>query len=866
MRRNRSLKKARAPAKLEQPFESCPIIKEEEDFRKAPFAFSRLRDLTAFDARCLGLAAPLAGGPWRAILWPMRAKPAGLLLLAASLAASGLPAAAECVASDPNANVGVLVRQCQEEYNAILVELAAARDQEDAAAARRAAEHLTRWEQAYRQLEPQIRADNDRIRNAQWDTGTIDGTPTQRSGGSRIELIDTSKATSLRGELGQLLAAPAKTDNDMHFLPIQMPMPVPEKPEDRQRSGERAERGDERLRGLPQPDPAQSGQVANDYLRAGRPADAARVLDRLIENGTPNPDAYLLRGEARRLSGDWQGAFADAQKALALGAEHPYAGELLGASRMQLERLGLAPARAAAPKRPEFDRPAEAAAKDAGAFGPGATPAMLATPVTMPGRGEPLLAAAEGKLRMRDYKGALFDLSRLLSRNPRDVRTLAMRARALNWGRNPQAAFHDAEEALKLQPDDPEALRERGYALLQLGQPAEALRDLNRAIRLDPKSALGYLYRAMALDRLDQHEAALRDYRRAAELDPGLRSFYDEAAGGAGRPAAPAGHAPARLWFWGAAGLIALVFLAAGLLPAWRKSAGQTTARRETVPQEPGPAAAQTLVPGAVLAGTYRVGRVLGRGGMGVVYEAQDLVLDRRVAIKQLRTPEGAAEELDRLLREARVVAALRHPNLAQIHTVIEEGGRLYLVFEHVAGTPLDKLLEERGPLSPGALSALLGGVCAALDYAHGQRVIHRDLKPANVMLAEDGGARVMDFGIAHRARADSGQTQTAAWGTPPYMAPEQEAGTVSRESDLFALGVMAYELLTGDRPFSGRVYGEKLSGRFPAASQRAPGLPPGIDAFFSRALHPDPAQRFHTGAEFLSGYQAAAQGRPARA
>jgi len=230
---------------------------------------------------------------------------------------------------------------------------------------------------------------------------------------------------------------------------------------------------------------------------------------------------------------------------------------------------------------------------------------------------------------------------------------------------------------------------------------------------------------------------------------------------------------------------------------------------------------------------------------------------------------------MDRFLREAKLVASLKHPNLAQILSVIQGGkgegfeGEVYLVFEFVRGRSLDRVLHERGPLPLEEVRRVLRDVCAALDHAHGSRVIHRDLKPSNVMVGEDGSAKVMDFGIAHRASTVSAETRTAAFGTPLYMAPEQERGRVSPASDLYALGVMAYELLTGQVPFDApsalALWEAKASKTFVPPSRLVPTLRPEADAFFDRALDPEPGQRFPSPGEFLAAFEGIGQ-TPARA
>jgi serine/threonine-protein kinase len=243
-----------------------------------------------------------------------------------------------------------------------------------------------------------------------------------------------------------------------------------------------------------------------------------------------------------------------------------------------------------------------------------------------------------------------------------------------------------------------------------------------------------------------------------------------------------------------------------------------------------------------------------------VVFEAWDLGLERKVAIKKMRTPDGAPEDYERFLKEARLVARLQHPNIVQIHTLVEDGGLLYLVFELVDGRPLDSVLGERVRLTPPEALDVVRDVCAALDCAHESRIIHRDLKPSNIMMTSKGDFKVMDFGIAHQAQSDAMMTQTGAWGTPPYMAPEQERGVVSRESDLFALACTLYELLTGGRPFGPGA--DKTLQTFKPVSSLAAGLTPQADAFMARALAGDPARRYHSGAEFAAAFASCLSGR----
>ena len=255
------------------------------------------------------------------------------------------------------------------------------------------------------------------------------------------------------------------------------------------------------------------------------------------------------------------------------------------------------------------------------------------------------------------------------------------------------------------------------------------------------------------------------------------------------------------------------------------------------------------------------IDRELGRGGMGVVYLADDKALDRKVAIKLMR-PEitGDLGELDVIMSEARLVAALKHPNIVEIYHVFTEGGQVHLVFEFVSGKTLDQRLKDETALKLSEAADTLRQLAEGLDYAHSKKIIHRDLKPSNIMYAPDGTVKLMDFGLAHRARVTvAQQTRAEAWGTPPYMAPEQEVGTVSKESDLYALGAMLYEMLTGESVFTGPNFlVQKREMIYEPPSKAKPGLPPALDGMIRKALQPEPADRFHSAKELYQAFTAA--------
>jgi len=207
---------------------------------------------------------------------------------------------------------------------------------------------------------------------------------------------------------------------------------------------------------------------------------------------------------------------------------------------------------------------------------------------------------------------------------------------------------------------------------------------------------------------------------------------------------------------------------------------------------------------GTVLGNRYTLTERVAGGGMGEVWEATDGVLGRTVAIKLLRA--GYADDsqfVDRFRAEARHSASLAHPNIATVHDYGEEDGSSYLVMELVRGEPLSRIITDRGPLGPEEVASLLGQAAAALEVAHQAGVVHRDVKPANIMVTEDGMAKLTDFGIA-RALHGSAMTKTGeVMGTAQYLSPEQAMGRpATPASDIYALGVVGHEMLTGRRPF----------------------------------------------------------------
>jgi len=244
----------------------------------------------------------------------------------------------------------------------------------------------------------------------------------------------------------------------------------------------------------------------------------------------------------------------------------------------------------------------------------------------------------------------------------------------------------------------------------------------------------------------------------------------------------------------------------------------------------------------------YKLIQRVGKGGMGMVYRAIELETGRTVAIKALRDEIKNDKTLvKRFLREAETVGCLHHPNIVELYNVVEEDNLFYLVFEFLDGENLDKILDEYEYLSFEEAMNVVLQISEALKYAHGNKIMHRDLKPSNIMILDRGGIKVMDFGIA-REVSDimtklTGTTEHS--GTLSYMAPEQHLGQECFSSDIFALGVTFYEMLTGELPFQGSdLYACKNEMAYEPPSKLKPELPAEADMIVKACLQADPEKR----------------------
>lgn len=269
------------------------------------------------------------------------------------------------------------------------------------------------------------------------------------------------------------------------------------------------------------------------------------------------------------------------------------------------------------------------------------------------------------------------------------------------------------------------------------------------------------------------------------------------------------------------------------------------------------------------VAGRYSIERELGRGGMGIVYLARDVALDRPVAIKLLPPHLAAApDSRERFLREARTAGKLSHPNIVPIHLVEERGDLVYFVMAYVDGESLGERIRRRGALPPSQAARIVQEVAWALAYAHKEGVVHRDIKPDNILL-EKGSERalVTDFGIARVADAGSMTAKGELVGTIHYMSPEQATGeAVDGRSDLYSLGVTAFHALTGRLPFEGSnlpaVIHQQVTEPAPRVALVAPRVPPRVAEAVDRCLAKDPDQRFGSAEDLATAVNADASAR----
>ena len=262
-----------------------------------------------------------------------------------------------------------------------------------------------------------------------------------------------------------------------------------------------------------------------------------------------------------------------------------------------------------------------------------------------------------------------------------------------------------------------------------------------------------------------------------------------------------------------------------------------------------------------LLGGRYRLLEHIDRGGAADVWLARDERLDRDVAVKLLGAKADDAFR-DRFTQEARRAASVTHPNVVTIFDEGQDGGDAYMVMEYVRGKTLRELIAERGPLPPHETSRLVGQIASALDAAHGAGILHLDVKPANVICTETGIAKLADFGVATAAH---GEAERELVGTARYVAPERIEGQApTPRSDVYGLGLVAYELLAGRPAFQGVETDDllrlRLEGAAPSLRSARIGIAPELDSVVAKALEREPRDRFATAGQFASAFRDAAE------
>lgn len=262
--------------------------------------------------------------------------------------------------------------------------------------------------------------------------------------------------------------------------------------------------------------------------------------------------------------------------------------------------------------------------------------------------------------------------------------------------------------------------------------------------------------------------------------------------------------------------------------------------------------------------GRYEIVRELGKGSMGVVYQAHDPQIGREIALKVLRPDRVSSEDfVQRFLKEARAIGRMQHPHIVTVYDVGEDQGTVYIAMEFLEGVPLNAYVRENSP-GPEEIVNMGIQVAESLDYAHRRGIVHRDIKPQNIMVAPGGIVKLTDFGIAHVEDPEaSHQTQAGEiLGTPNFMSPEQVMGKkVDGRSDLYSLGVILYELASGTRPFKG----DNLAAIFHAITSETPkkphelnpGFPPALSEIIMKCLNKAPEERFADGNELSDALRA---------
>ncbi|HSG01007.1 MAG TPA: protein kinase [Vicinamibacterales bacterium] len=266
--------------------------------------------------------------------------------------------------------------------------------------------------------------------------------------------------------------------------------------------------------------------------------------------------------------------------------------------------------------------------------------------------------------------------------------------------------------------------------------------------------------------------------------------------------------------------------------------------------------------------GRYHIVESIGRGGVSTVYRARDTELDRDVAIKALNTSTVDSVQIRRFEKEALALTRLTHPAIAALLELVEHDNQRLMVMELVDGETLDRLVRRQGPMAPARAAALLAQALAALAEAHRAGIIHRDIKPGNLMLTAAGPLKILDFGVALVSGTDPLTEAGFLVGTPGYMAPEQVTGQpVDARTDLYAVGLVFYFLITGKSPFSGKTPALVAQARLDTdptpAGTHIRGLPGWVDEVLARGIARKPGERFQSADDFREALERGIRNQP---
>ncbi|MFH2204882.1 MAG: protein kinase [Elusimicrobiota bacterium] len=464
---------------------------------------------------------------------------------------------------------------------------------------------------------------------------------------------------------------------------------------------------------------------------------------------------------------------------------------------------------------------------------------------------------ANAQILLRDFTGAEASARKAVALNRKSLEAYQNLAFALLEQEDYPGAIQSAVQGMREKTSDQITPKERRALAMLYAVTAFAHEGLELRVQAREDRAMHAREKSAAIEtasRIDEEQ--FDSYLK--RLQAGKRLFYPQ---NERRP-----PPPSRRGFPKGALLTVVLFLLLCAAVVGYLQFG--VAREEPAAAPPVPVAAAEDE--KRLGGKYDLSRVIGKGGMGHVWEAVDVTLNRKVAIKKMTQELGELGSTARTyyLKEARTVASLDHPHIIGIYEILDLPSGIYLVFELAMGKTVQHILAEEKRISLRRVWKILRPVCDALDFAHGRGFVHRDLKPANIMVTEQGFVKVMDFGIARRIderiqTADAAQlnapgpegilmakTRTIV-GTPQYMPPEAQKGVVSTLTDIYTLGVCCYEMLTGRLPFDSGDEQDKLQRRYPRVRQYLPDLPETVDALIFETLDPNQKTRVQSAREF---------------